>query len=510
MTLETSYPGLSETDLGHLKYLAGLAAQPPGNWEGFYRTPAEGMNFGLRFQIAFAGYALYGLARLTPAYRAPYAAGLAGLIEKMARPETWAYWFQGAARAAHSEHLEHPEHSHQTTRPTGPLKTALEFTHSRLGVGGTIPLDPCQQGNIQYSAHLSSLLGFYELLTADPRFDRAGLTLSGQANGQTYRFDYTHSSLAGRIHEQMQENHFGGACCEPGRAYAACNNHACISNLLHDRLHGTNFAEANQRWAGWIKKRMLTGGVKGGLPFPAPNGLLSVAYMPDLHLPIPVSFNLTDAWGLAFMTAWDATTARKIYPRFRKRLKTGPGGSLYLGSVGPNESLEISTLALNTAFAAVFAREMGDRATFERLLAYANLQFDPVSGEKGRRYYQAKPAPYVTALLALALALPESGGGLRSLLEWRPDFKAPYLAEVSPGIDVTVAAWDGQALRLRLQGSPGIPAELKFGNFTFQPKAWVEGVEADQAEINSGFNGGSLTLPLKLRGNSTEILLAAG
>jgi hypothetical protein len=506
MAVETGNPGLSETALGYLKYLLGLATQPPGSWQGFYRTPAEGMNFGLRFQIAFAGYALYGLARLTPAYRAPYAAGLAALIEKMVRPETWAYWFQGAARAA--AHSAHTGHSEQPARPTGPLKTALEFTHSRLGVGGANPLDPCQQGNIQYSAHLSSLLGFYELLTADPRFDRAGLTLAAPANGQTVSFNYTHSSLAGRIHEQMQENHFGGACCEPGRAYAACNNHACISNLLHDRLHGTNFAGANRRWADWIKKRMLTGGVKGGLPLPAPNGLLSVAYMPGLHLPIPVSFNLTDAWGLAFMTAWDAPTAREIYPRFRKRLKTGPGGSLYLGSVGPNESMEIITLALNTAFAAVFAREKGDRATFERLLAYANRRFDPTDGENGQRYYQAKPAPYVTALLALALALPESGGGLRSLLEWRPDFKAPYLAEVSPGIDVTAAEWDGQALRLRLQGSPGARAELKFGNFTFRPKAWLEGREVAINESEVCENGSELALKLDLAANASEVRLS--
>jgi hypothetical protein len=167
-------------------------------------------------------------------------------------------------------------------------------------------------------------------------------------------------------------------------------------------------------------------------------------------------------------------------------------------------------LALNTAFAAVFAREMGDQATFERLLAYANHQFDPTGGEKGQRYYQAKPAPYVTALLALALALPESGGGLRSLLEWRPDFKAPYLAEVSPGVDVTAAEWDGQTLRIRLQGLPGAPVELKFDNLAFRPIVRVEGVKAAQAEIISSFKDGNLILSLKLRGNSSEILLAAG
>ncbi len=502
MSLETNYTGLSETDLGHLKYLYSLATQPGGSWEGFYKTPVDGMNFGLRFQIAFAGYALYGLARLTPAYRTPYATALAALIEKMVRPETWAYWFQGAARTL------------QETRPPGPLKTVLKFTHSqpglsRLGLGGSIPANPCQQGNIQYSAHLSSLLGFYEMLTDSPRFDREGLTLTAQANGQPFSFSYTHSSLAERICEQMQDSHFGGACCEPGRAYAACNNHACISNLLHDRIHGTNFAEVNWRWSDWIKNHMLTGGLKGGLPLPAPNGLLSVAYMPDLHLPIPVSFNLTDAWGLAFMAAWDPATAGEIYPRFRKRLKTGPQDTLYLGSVGPNESAEISTVGLNTAFAAVFAREMGDQTTFERLQAWADQHLNLVTGGTGERHYQAKPAPYITALLALARTFPASGGGLHNLLKWRPDFEAPYLAEVSAGIDVTAAEWDGQALKIRLQAAPGISAQLILSNITFRPTVTVQGVEINEERLESAPEKSERVLRLDLPANLTEILIKA-
>ena len=477
MSLETNFSGLNAAELGFVKYLSGLALQPAGNWDGFYRTFADGRNFGLRFQIACSGYALAALARRTPAYRAPYAAALEALIEKMKHPDTWAYWFRGAA---------HQLEAGTDRKGTGPLKTALDFTASRLHLGGSIPADPCQQGNIQYSAHLASLLGFYEMLTADPRFDREGLALTADSDGKIYQFHYTHTSLAEHINEQMQDNHFGGACCEPGRAYAACNNHACISNLLHDHLHGTHLAEANRRWSDWIKNHMLTGGIKGGWPLPAPNGLLSVAYMPDLRLPIPVSFNLTDAWGLAFMAAWDPETARQIYPRFRKRLKNGPGVTLYLGSLGPNESAEISTVGLNTAFAAVYAREMGDQDTYERIKGWADQHLDPVADETGARHYRAKPAPYVTALLALAGALPPEGGGLRSLMGWRPDFEAPYLAGVSAGTAITVAEFDGETLRIELEGEPGSLVQLKFGNLTPTTKLLVQGVarQADFSESN--------------------------
>src|SRR3712207_6144025 len=122
---------LSERDLGHLKYLSKLALQPAHNWEGFYRTPNEGMNFGLRFQIAFAGYAAYGLARQTPAYRAPYAAILKALIERMARQETWAYWLLPALRVRQKEA--------EPSRLPGQLQGAVEVVHSRLGVSN-LPL----------------------------------------------------------------------------------------------------------------------------------------------------------------------------------------------------------------------------------------------------------------------------------------------------------------------------------------------------------------------------------
>src|SRR5690349_4910416 len=96
MAFKRAERGLAEHDQEHLKYLSRLALQPLDSWEGFYLTPSEGMNFALRFQIAFAGYALYGLARLTPAYRVPYAAALKALIERMAQAETWSYWLSAA------------------------------------------------------------------------------------------------------------------------------------------------------------------------------------------------------------------------------------------------------------------------------------------------------------------------------------------------------------------------------------------------------------------------------
>lgn len=455
--------GLSQRDLGHLKYLQKLTLQPLDQWEGFYRSPSEGMNFGLRFQIAFAGYALYALARRTPAYQTPYAEALKALTERMLAAPVWTYWFGAAVRA------EKP------ASPIAPSGRALEVLHSRLGLSHTISPDPCQQGNVQYSGHLASLLGFYQLLSGDSRYDETGFDLFATGPSQSYRYHYTYSSLIERLQAQMQENHFGGVCCEPGRAYAACNNHACIANVLYDHLYATNKAEVNRQWGAWVENRMLTGGARGDGPLPAPNGLLSVAYMPDLHLALPVSFNLTDAWGLAFMAAWQPDLVKQIYPRLRRRLKKGPGQTLYLSSVSINQKVEISSVALNTAFAAVLAREMGDTPTYTGLRNWADNTLSPVEDAPGRYYAGAVPAPYVTALFALAEALPESGG-LQAWLNWRPDLTAPRLLRISPEVDVTQAEWSDGHLRIGLKGQPGTPIKLEVGHLSHLKSVSLTGI----------------------------------
>src|SRR5438477_1643614 len=85
-------PGLDLRGLGHLNYLHGVLAQPLGNWDGFYAPQSPSMNFALRYQLAFAAYAVAALAEHTPAYRAPYAEALKGAIEKMLDVASWGYW----------------------------------------------------------------------------------------------------------------------------------------------------------------------------------------------------------------------------------------------------------------------------------------------------------------------------------------------------------------------------------------------------------------------------------
>ena len=148
--------------------------------------------------------------------------------------------------------------------------------------------------NLQYSGHLSTMLGLYEKVTGDSRYDEP-FALQDPESGIAYT--YTHGQVAERIHAQMVQNPFGGVCCESGMAYVPCNNHAMASNALHDALHGTDYSSANGRWLDWVRKRMAPRG-------PSARGVFGAAYATDFHMAAPLAFNFTDAWGLALMSTF--------------------------------------------------------------------------------------------------------------------------------------------------------------------------------------------------------------
>lgn len=472
MPINSQETALTSESLGQLNYLHSILSQPTGSWDGFYTPQSPSMNFALRYQLAFGAYAVAALAQRTPAYRVPYQEALRGAIQKMLDVASWGYW-----RA--------PSPNNAAINGSGHI-AVLASPHNRAPAGP--PSDPIARDNLQYSGHLSAMLGLYEKLSGDDQYDRP-FTLQDPDSGVSYT--YTHTQVADRIHAQMRDNRFGGVCCESGMAYVPCNNHALASNTLHDALHGTSYREANAGWLRSVRDKMV---LKG----PAVRGIFGAAYVKDLGMAAPVAFNFTDAWGLAFMLPFDRTLVRKLYRKFRRRVTRDGPDSAYLSSSSLSEKMEISDVPINTGFALIAARGIGDDELANALHDYSSNAFG--AGWQGVRYFY-KHAPrtlHSTALYALAGTIEPGGEDFYRLFNASPDrsvFAQPSVLDVStPGGDIGVsqATFDPTSrtllISLRRLGDPlalqnGKPGEvaLTLGNITSRPHIEVDGLSLGEA-----------------------------
>lgn len=385
------------------RYFHRLASEPAGSWNGFYHARSEAMNFGLRFQLAFIAYAVAAMGWRSPACRFPYAETLRLLVEKMLEKEVWAYW---------QRHRNPPE--------------------------------PVERENIMYSGHLAHMLGLYEQVSGDRRYDE-GFELYWDDDA---RWTYTHSRLAETIHQQMVANSHRAVVCEPGHVYAPCNNHAVISNLLHDQLHGTQFSRINEAWTEWFQRRMLFSSKSRF------RGVIRAAYLEGQDLALPVTLNFLDAWGLLFMRPYAPELVESLYGRLRNRMRPS-GEGLRLPAPPFTAQMEICNTALNSGFAFVLAREMGDDPTADGIRQFAQERLAPQTTQ-GEQWFAAEPAPYVTALFALGAAI-EPG----ALAAWGAGAYA-WESTQNPSVDISEpcsivisdARWDSDSQTLRFAASP--------------------------------------------------------
>ncbi|PZS00708.1 MAG: hypothetical protein DLM69_06145 [Candidatus Chloroheliales bacterium] len=431
MSLKPQTSNLSTAQAGYLRYLHSVLTRPLEDWSGFYTPRSQNANFAMRYQIAFASYAMAALATITPAYRRPYADALRTAIERMIDYATWRYWERT------------PGVPHEPTE------------------GGYSP-DPLAWGNVQYAGHLSTMLGLYAKLTDDRRYAEQGFVLEGGG----HHFSHTHHDVATIIHQQMADNQCHGVSCEPGCVYLSCNNHSMSSNLLHDQLYDTNYAAVNGEWVAWLKQHMLAG------MFPTlKHGLFNVVYMSEMKHALPVSFNFTDGWGIGLLAPFARELASDLYPRYRREVKRLKPNLAYVPSGPMTERMELSDRPLNTAFGYVAARELGDPATAEAIHNYAVARLGLGERDGQLACWEAARTLYVTALFALGSvdAVPGAGWSAIVLAPYRPDrFSEPSLdavlldGEVCGPLDADVIAanYDDDSSTLHLTITPRRSGQL--------------------------------------------------
>ena len=437
-----AYPAIGEQEMAQLRWTLNLASRPLDDF-----TNLEGLDqFGMhayRYQIAFMGYALaLEQYHKIPAYPGLIQPSLNRLIEKILEKPVWEYWArisQGIPAFEPKRDKPYPE------------------AH-----------DPVGDRNIMYSGHIGHLIGLYEMLYRDRRWDQPGSIVFAWSDSE--KSVYNHDSLEKVMWRQMEENPWHSIACEPNAVFPECNQHPVLSFLLYDHVHGTHLAEVNAKFLEFFLSREFIDPkshetadyylIKQETMFSARNPRAGNAY--DL-ISVPVgTFKLlgkgsstANGWTGAFMHAWEPEFIARHYPYQRDaHLRQAKEEMLRLDRDNP------SFLTLKYGFFAAYAEEMGDPETADKLLAFADQKYQH-EFKDGMLYYPWDKGIFTSHLTGhlLFLARANVKDGLWKLHQepWgEAHFQEPLIEAVDyPSVLVRRAIYDGSKKALIVSTQPG-------------------------------------------------------
>jgi hypothetical protein len=437
----------------------------------------------------------------TPAYRELWRETIARLIEKMMRWEVWGYW-------------------ELTSRGSKVLDPEL----TKLGDGW---IDPVIRQNVMYSGHLLMMVGLYEMLYRDGRYDRDGaLTFQFRP---VFRglgpedFPYDHTKLARVIYQEFERNDFLGCECEPNAIFVYCNQFPILGFKHYDLAHGGDYAERTipRFREKWMKR--------------------STMFKNDPETDLPIFYRLRQddfiyeesqdnnegitavAWA-SVMHAWAKEYVELVYPRARDQIVRKAGeGMLNVNLDGyfqkykdyqknpghhATDPMMVGVHIFGTL--ALAAAEVGDRKTLAGLLAYADHQMRPTWKNGGLFYPRNDDLGsdgYTTALvgnalLAAARLCPVDGFHALYNRPWGDqELHRPELCDVDyPKVQVVQADYgDGAVIRFALapgEGSSPLqrvsvmgvgrhrPIEISIdGNIVLELRAGQDRAEAESVSI---------------------------
>lgn len=368
----------------YLAYFEHLAQQPQNRWEGFALDRNEDRQFGLRFQIALACYALGSLSlhpQMAPPEQERCRVAMADLIERMLQRRVWACWSLAAERR------------------------------------GSDP-DPLRRANASYSSHLAMMIGLFEAVGGGGRFDEP-FTLFWNSQEQ---FEYTHSSLVETIVRQLAPPTHHGLERWTGIVHLVDMGAVLWATTLHDIAHNSVYAAKTRPWLELLQRRMVRRGPRLGRRSIFRAISVSPPVAPPFlqtHIPLPFGLRFADAWMLSCLAVLEPDLAGRLAPSLFRRVRRirRPRGAqetepakpqAFLPSASLYRSHELADPPATTALAYLLAVQMGDASLAAELLAYADAHFAPTE-QDGHRFYQAGLAPVCTTAI---IALGEAGGFL--------------------------------------------------------------------------------------------------
>jgi hypothetical protein len=354
---------MNERLAGYVAYFEQLALQPTNHWNGFESGDPGAELCDLHSQIAFACYALAIIAMYPDSeteVRDRCRTAMGALIERMFQRRIWAYWASAAEQGGRSA-------------------------------------DPVAIGNGAYSGPLAMMIGAFEAIGGDRRFDDEFRFFWTSAES----FHYTHTTLVEALWQQMRANPHYAISGRPGRIEILPMAQALWALELYDAAHHSDYAAAvRQGWWRFLKSAMVFNGPR--LPG---RGAFSAAYFPRMRLALPYGTLLNDAAALALLAPLELDSSRQLADRLLPRIKqmNDAPAQAFVPGYGRNPA---PTSAIATGFAYVLAVELGDEALASALLTYAEAHFDLTCDQEQRYFAGPAPAAYLTALFAIG----EAGG----------------------------------------------------------------------------------------------------
>lgn len=453
----------SEEDLAIQRYLLDLALQPLDTFDGFSIIEQFG-GAALRYQLNHISYAL-SMAQYTrtPAFTGYLAEAQRNAIDKMCDKRVWSYWAK--------ENLI----GYQRWNP-----------------------DPIVFANVMYTGFFGAMIGMYETLNDDDRYDKPGALQLHYDDKHHYEYDY--GSLSEAIVRNMRKSKHTMYPCEPHLVYPICNVFALNGLLMHDRLHGTELTgdlvdrvRASFTKYGFLRK---DGRFLGG------KGLLLVVFPPMVANDAAMGY-----WLHSLMPDQAEATWQLIRDRFVKE------GELEFDLTNTHlERIDVGNYmrgdAPTRAITMMVAKEFGDDEVVDGLERSIDKRHEIIRSNGARKYKGVS----MTANATFALAKFTRRGGMRDLIggnipqQWKT---GPILAEAAyPDVLVARAVTDGSALDLVLRpGNGAVRSTLKLGRLNPGRAYRVTGAAA--TELTADAEGTAL-VDVELNGRTPVHLAPAG
>lgn len=480
----SSYPEIGAAELGQLRWSLQVADQPLSDFTNMEAIDQFGMT-AYRYYLAFTAYFLaaeqYHKLPACPEIIAPR---MDRLIRKMREKPVWEVWAE-------------------TSR-------GVIFLEPRMNRPYPSERDPVKYRNIMYSGHVGHMIGLYETLYRDMKYDQPGSIVFAWSDDERYEYDY--GKLNRVMYDQMMNLPSHCIECEPNACFPECNQHPILSFMLYDFLHHTDQMEASKPFLDFfLKKRMIDPATHATASLYLIKQDLTVSMQNPRYknaadlVTVPV-FKLglanldsasADGWTGAFMHAWQPEYIERHYPYQKaNNLKGVKDGAAEVADT-------IWEPQLRYGFFAMLAAEIGDTETRDQLLKYADDNYGPVWADGAMHYPYDKPKcnNLTGVLLALARALPANG--LKAMHN-RPFDGAHFTGPVVSGVDfpkavLRRAVYDPEKKALIVTTEPGAATA---GSTTFQVKRLDPGksyaltMDGKQVKIIQGQDSAKIEAPL--------------